>query len=1085
MQPAQGWTKRHFDADDDEDYYRKSPPRTSYEMRGDGSSSQNRRGADEWRRVGEDHYSWSPSKDKQRRGARDDYDPSAGTPSKDPDYSQRQWKGPHETDFAFHDNSGWVPRTTDTSRDISYNQWSPREERGGPQEQRGRSRWDARERPRDSGWNRNNINTAAATPTPTNNANNNKKDPTPKEFQSDNGWASRRRANDDRPQSDDTTAKPFVQGDDRAWEPAASWRSVHKDSGVGGNPANNPNNSNPNNHRQGKQGQRKHQNRNKGSKNKKQNQGGQQKPKQDWRNDDSNPNNWTRRDGPSSANKNAMPSRGRKPQPRTPSRSRSRSRSRSNDSYYSRRSSPRRSQSPNYGHGRRRSPSYTRSYGRRSPSPDGRRGWVNDRRGRHSRSPSSSPRSPRNYRSSPLPRRSSPGRRSSPPPRRWGRRRSPSSASSFRSRSRSRSRTPSRSRTRSRTRSMSRSRSRSRSPSISPRDRPRPVHRLPTASSVNDVNAPTPTGKNALPRPPGLPMRPEAAPHPQKNGKANKRKKKQNRNAGNHNHNSHNNHFDMPPPHLPGPSNQSWEPPMASSMSHVSTSPQSQKSEVLPGPSRFAPVKAAGFKPIGQASSAVKRFFPGDDDDSGPDPLREPPTATSSKSPHHAPHIPPHIPPREVLPLPSHYPHHPYPEPTVWNPEGFELPEPIEREAVPYEDAQMPASASFSPPPPERRPSDYDNRIPRPQSVNDAHLLGHHVAEMRVQESQTLTPADTRPPSPQGSKAELYIFIAQVGEGTFGKVFKARNRDTGRYVALKRIRMEGERDGFPVTAMREIKLLQSLRHNNIVRLHEMVVCQGEFHMVFEYMDHDLTGILSQSQFSFTDAHLKSLCQQMLAGLAYLHHKGVVHRDIKGSNILLNNRGELKLADFGLARFYQKRRRSDYTNRVITLWYRPPELLFGTTVYGPEVDMWSAGCIMLELFTKKPVFQGNDEIHQLDVIYKLLGTPTSERWPEVSSLPWYELVKPKDHIQNRFRDLFQKWLSPAGLDLAEHLLTFNPALRATAVQALEANYFKQELPPPELPVGLATLEGEWHELETKRERAKKRRRTEAPAPSGTQ
>lgn len=115
-------------------------------------------------------------------------------------------------------------------------------------------------------------------------------------------------------------------------------------------------------------------------------------------------------------------------------------------------------------------------------------------------------------------------------------------------------------------------------------------------------------------------------------------------------------------------------------------------------------------------------------------------------------------------------------------------------------------------------------------------------------------------------------------------------------------------------------------------------------MVFEYMDHDLTGILSQTQFKFTEAHLKSLCQQMLAGLAYLHHKGVIHRDIKGSNILLNNRGELKLADFGLARFYHKRRRSDYTNRVITLWYRPPELLFGATVYGAEVDMWSAGCV---------------------------------------------------------------------------------------------------------------------------------------------
>jgi CTD kinase subunit alpha len=129
---------------------------------------------------------------------------------------------------------------------------------------------------------------------------------------------------------------------------------------------------------------------------------------------------------------------------------------------------------------------------------------------------------------------------------------------------------------------------------------------------------------------------------------------------------------------------------------------------------------------------------------------------------------------------------------------------------------------------------------------------------------------------------------------------------------------------------------------------EAVSISGAVYMVFEYMDHDLTGVLSQSQFTFSDAHLKSLCHQMLAGLAYLHHKGVIHRDIKGSNILINRRGELKLADFGLARFYQKRRRTDYTNRVITLWYRPPELLFGATVYGPEVDMWSAGYLLLFL-----------------------------------------------------------------------------------------------------------------------------------------
>lgn len=331
-----------------------------------------------------------------------------------------------------------------------------------------------------------------------------------------------------------------------------------------------------------------------------------------------------------------------------------------------------------------------------------------------------------------------------------------------------------------------------------------------------------------------------------------------------------------------------------------------------------------------------------------------------------------------------------------------------------------------------------------------------------------------KPPKP------FYNILAQVGEGTFGKVYKARNSVSGLLVALKRIRMETEKDGFPVTAMREIKLLQSLRHENVVQLYEMIVSNGSVYMVFEYNHHDLTGILSQTQFEFTAAHLKSLCHQMLAGLAYLHHKGVIHRDIKGSNILINNRGELKLADFGLARFYQKRRRTDYTNRVITLWYRPPELLFGATIYGPEVDMWSAGCIMLELFTKKPVFQGNDEIHQLDVIHKILGTPTIERWPALADLPWYELARPRDEIPNRFRDIFQKWMSPAALDLAEQLLAYDPLRRLNALQAMEAPYFTQEAPAAQLPKGLATLEGEWHELESKRERAKKRKKNEGSA-----
>ncbi|KAJ9114564.1 hypothetical protein QFC20_001438 [Naganishia adeliensis] len=320
-----------------------------------------------------------------------------------------------------------------------------------------------------------------------------------------------------------------------------------------------------------------------------------------------------------------------------------------------------------------------------------------------------------------------------------------------------------------------------------------------------------------------------------------------------------------------------------------------------------------------------------------------------------------------------------------------------------------------------------------------------------------------------------YEKIAQVGEGTYGKVYKARNSEGLGLVALKRIRMEGEKDGFPVTAMREIKLLQGLDHVNIVKLHEMMISNGSVHMVMEYMDHDLSGILSQPQITLSVANLKSFCQQMLRGLAYLHGKAILHRDMKGSNILINSKGELKLADFGLARYFTKRKRNDYTNRVVTLWYRSPELLLGETMYDVCIDNWSAGCIMLELFVRKPVFQGNGEIHQLEAIYEIMGTPTEEEWPGLASMPWYELVKPKEMLPSRFDEYFSKRLNTAGAELAKGLLHYDPAKRLTADQALESPFFSTEEPAPEIPTHIADIVGEWHEMEAKHERARRKQR----------
>lgn len=305
---------------------------------------------------------------------------------------------------------------------------------------------------------------------------------------------------------------------------------------------------------------------------------------------------------------------------------------------------------------------------------------------------------------------------------------------------------------------------------------------------------------------------------------------------------------------------------------------------------------------------------------------------------------------------------------------------------------------------------------------------------------------------------EAYEIVGQVGEGTYGQVYKAHSERSGALVALKRIRMDAEKEGFPVTSMREIKLLQALRHENVVRLHEiMTSSSGSVYMVFEYMEHDLNGILAHPGVTFTESHRKSLASQLLSGLAYLHKRAVLHRDLKGSNLLLSNEGVLKLADFGLARSYYKRRKGDYTNRVVTLWYRPPELLLGATQYGPEIDAWGAGCLFLELFTRRAVFQGQDELHQVHVLTQMLGPLDEAAWPGVQLLPWYELLQmhaqPEDATSDTpdaFAARYQDLLTPSGRDLARGLLRYDPARRLDADAALQHAYFTSEDPRPERP-----------------------------------
>ncbi|KAK2702549.1 hypothetical protein QYM36_018841 [Artemia franciscana] len=250
---------------------------------------------------------------------------------------------------------------------------------------------------------------------------------------------------------------------------------------------------------------------------------------------------------------------------------------------------------------------------------------------------------------------------------------------------------------------------------------------------------------------------------------------------------------------------------------------------------------------------------------------------------------------------------------------------------------------------------------------------------------------------------------------TYGVVYKARNKKTDQLVALKKIRLESEEEGVPSTAIREIALLKELQHPNVVSLEDVILQESKLFLVFEFLSMDLKRYMDTipSGESMDPMLVKSYTYQILQAILFCHRRRVVHRDLKPQNLLIDDKGVIKIADFGLARAFSIPVRV-YTHEVVTLWYRAPEVLLGAQRYSCPVDMWSIGCIMAEMVTKRPLFQGDSEIDQLYRIFRVLRTPTDDIWPGVTELPDYKKTFPNWTTDSLAQTM--KMLDQSGLDL---------------------------------------------------------------------
>ncbi|KAM4123481.1 hypothetical protein ACJW30_01G163300 [Castanea mollissima] len=283
--------------------------------------------------------------------------------------------------------------------------------------------------------------------------------------------------------------------------------------------------------------------------------------------------------------------------------------------------------------------------------------------------------------------------------------------------------------------------------------------------------------------------------------------------------------------------------------------------------------------------------------------------------------------------------------------------------------------------------------------------------------------------------ADSYDKLSKVGQGTYSNVYKARDRDTNKIVALKKVRFDISQPDSVKFMAREMIFLHKLDHPNIIKLQGLATSRMHYslYLVFDFMETDLATIIFRREERLTESQVKCYMHQLLSGLKYCHDSGIIHRDIKAANILIDKNGVLKIADFGLANNY--RTNNPLTNRVVTLWYRAPELLLGAIHYKDGIDLWSAGCLLAEMLSGTAIMPGKTEVEQIDMIFRLCGTPSEEYWEKLKLHKKFRLPKYKRSLENAFRKFPE-----SSLGLLRTLLALDPTHRGSASSALQDEFF---------------------------------------------